>query len=204
MPHDYQVLARHQRFHGRVIDVVSDEVRMPGGRTGMRDYVKHPGSVAILALDDEDRVLMIRQYRHPLRETLWELPAGLLDVDDERPDAAATRELAEEGFITARRWDTLVDTCSSPGMSDEVVRTYLARDLATVPDAERYQAAGDEEVELERHWVRLDDAVAMVLRSEVLNGPCQVSVLAAAAGRSAGWATLRPLDAAWPRAGERE
>lgn len=198
MRHSYEVLAQHERFRGTVIRVVSDEVVMPGGSVSTRDYVQHPGSVAVLALDTQDRVLLIRQYRHPLRETLWELPAGLRDVADEPPQLTAARELAEEGFLAAQRWHTLVDTYSSPGMSDEVVRTFLARDLSAVPDAERYQAAGDEEVELERHWVPLSDAVAMVVRGEVLNGPCQVSLLSAQSARGAGWSSLRSPDAAWP------
>lgn len=204
MAHDYPVLAQHQRFHGKVIDVVSDDVVMPGGSVSTRDYVRHPGSVVIVALDDQERVLLIRQYRHPLRATLWELPAGLLDVAEEQPDVAAARELAEEGFILARTWHTLIDSYGSPGMSDEVIRILLARDLAPVDDADRYRPDGDEEVELERHWVALNEAVAMVVRNEVLNAPCQLGLLAAARARSAGWSTLRAPDVAWPRARARQ
>lgn len=197
MAHDFVVQATYERFHGRVMDVVSDDVVMPGGRVATRDYVRHPGAVAVLALDESDRVLMIWQYRHPIHRRLWELPAGLRDVADERPELAAARELAEEGYVQAKTWHTLADTYSSPGMCDEGIRTYLARDLTPVPDAERYQPDGDEEVDMERHWVPLQEAVARVLRGEVTNGPCQVGLLAAARSQADGWTSLRAPDLPW-------
>jgi ADP-ribose pyrophosphatase len=127
------------------------------------------------------------------------VPAGLLDVAEEPPLDAARRELAEEGHIRADTWHLLVDAYSSPGMSDEVIRVFLARDLADVDEQDRYQAAGDEEVELERHWVDLDAAVHMALSGEVLNAMCIISLLATARARDERWGPLRPADAPWPR-----
>jgi 8-oxo-dGTP pyrophosphatase MutT (NUDIX family) len=201
MPHAYDVIATRERFSGNVITVVSDDVVMPGGEHATRDYVRHPGAVGVVALDERGRVLLIRQYRHPVREVLWEVPAGLLDVDGEEPLAAAQRELAEEGHLRAGRWDLLVDAYSSPGMSDEVIRVFLARELSDVAEGDRYEASGDEEVELERHWVDLAAAVRMALAGEVLNAMCTISLLATAQARAEGWAPLRSPDTPWPAAG---
>ena len=123
---------------GMVWDVVRDTVDLGDGGTVRREYVRHPGAVAVIALDDEDRVLLLRQYRHPVRLELWEPPAGLLDVPGEDPRAAAVRELAEEADLVADSWWQLVDFFTTPGGSDETVRIYLARGLRTVPEGERH------------------------------------------------------------------
>lgn len=192
----YAVTASQERFSGAVIKVVSDQVRMPGGAIAARDYVVHPGAVGIVALDHDNRVLLLRQYRHPVRQTLWELPAGLLDVSDEDPLAAARRELHEEGASQADRWDLLVDALSSPGGSDEHIRVYLARGLHSVADADRFQGI-DEEAELEVHWVDLNEAVSWALSGRILNAMCSIGLLAAAAARDQNWASLRPADTPW-------
>lgn len=95
--------------------------------------VEHPGAVGIVALDDAGRVFLVRQYRHPTRRHLWELPAGLLDVAGEPPLTAAHRELAEEAGLRARDWLVLVDALNSPGMSDEAIRLFLARGIEVIP-----------------------------------------------------------------------
>ena len=140
----YQVRARHERFHGAVFSVVTDEVAMPDGRYVERDYVRHIGAVAVAAVDEADRIVLIRQYRHAVGTELWELPAGLMDVAGEELPAAAARELAEEADLTAARWQLLLDLHSSPGYSNEVVRVYLARDLTEVPEAKRLQREHEE------------------------------------------------------------
>jgi ADP-ribose pyrophosphatase len=173
--HDFAVHERHERFSGNVITVISDKVAMPGGSTA----------------------LLIRQYRHPVRTTLWETPAGLLDVPGEPPLDAARRELYEEGGLRAATWHVLADIYTSPGMSDEAVRMYLARDVEPVSAADRY-VGQDEEAELELHWIDLAEARRMALSGEIQNGPCLVGVLAAAAARDTGWTQLRPADATWP------
>ena len=137
MSHEYRVRARHERFRGRVFTVLTDEVDMPGGDPAERDYVLHLGAVAVAAVDDADRVVLIRQYRHALGQELWELPAGLIDVAGEELPAAAARELSEEVDLTAAHWQLLLDLHSSPGYSNEVVRIYLARGLAEVPEMRR-------------------------------------------------------------------
>jgi ADP-ribose pyrophosphatase len=194
----HAVLSTCEQFAGRVFSVVTDEVTMPGDRTARRDYVRHVGAVGVVALDDADRVVLVQQYRHPVRERLWELPAGLVDVAGEALVAAAARELAEEADLVAGRWELLVDAYTSPGYSTEVIRLYLARDLTPVPDGERHERR-DEEAELVTRLVELDEAVAMALRGEILNASALIGLFAAAHLRARGWPPLpRPVDAPLP------
>ena len=184
-------------YTGHVLTLRTDEVRMPGGEVKVREVVEQPGAVGILALDDQDRVVLIRQYRHPIGDWLIELPAGLLDVPGEKAQRAAVRELAEEVALTADRWDVLVDVRNSPGLSTEAVRVYLARDLAPVPDADRHVGV-DEEADLGVHRRPLDEAVAAVFTGEIQNALAVSGLLAAAYARDHRWSTLRPADAPWP------
>ena len=195
----YPVRARHRRFHGRMFDLVTDEVRMPGGRYADRDYLVHVGAVGVVALDDAERVVLVRQYRHPVGAHLWELPAGLIDVPGEELVQAAARELAEEADLVARDWQLLADAHVSPGSSNEVIRLFLARGLSPVPDAELYQRQ-DEEAGLRTERVPLDEAVRMALSGAITNAACLIGVLGAARLRDTGWpAPARPLDAPLPR-----
>lgn len=180
-------------YAGRVMALRSDEVVMPGGRVAVREIVEHPGAVAIAALDDDDRLAMLRQYRHAVRARLWELPAGLLDVAGEDPLATAQRELAEEAGLAAAEWSVLLDLVPSPGFSDESVRVYLARGLTEVP---RPEPADDEEAELVRRWVTLRVAVSMALGGRIVNGVTAAAVLAVHAV-DVGAARPRPADAPW-------
>lgn len=191
------VLRRELVRHGRVWDVLLDEVDLGDGAVVTREIIDHPGAVAIVALDDDGRVLLLRQYRHPVGRELWEVPAGLLDVVGEPAQAAAARELHEEADLTAGRWDVLVDYYTTPGGSSEAVRVFLARDLADVPADERH-VREDEERDMEVRWVDLDDAVATVLAGHVHNPSAVAGLLAAHAARASGWSTLRPGDVAWP------
>jgi ADP-ribose pyrophosphatase len=149
----------------------------------------------VLALDDDDRVFLICQYRHPIRARDWEIPAGLLDVPGEEPLAAAQRELAEEGDLAASDWAVLTDFFSSPGSSDEAIRVYLARGLT--PTDEPF-AREEEEAHMETRWLDLDACVDAVLERRVQNPTLVIGVLAAQAARARGWAGLAPADAAWP------
>jgi 8-oxo-dGTP pyrophosphatase MutT (NUDIX family) len=139
----YEVHGSREVYRGKVISLRVDEVAMPGGSVAERDVVVHPGAVGVVALREDGTVLLLRQYRHPVGETLWELPAGILDVDGEPALQAAQRELGEEAFLTARTWAVLADMYSSPGMSNEAVRLYLARDLEEIPEERRPGAALD-------------------------------------------------------------
>lgn len=182
--------------HGRVWDLRRDTVDLGDGQTVVREYVAHPGAVAVLALDDHGRVLLLRQYRHPVGMVLWEPVAGLLDVADEAPWDGAARELVEEAGLVARRWDVLVDLENSPGGSSETIRCYLARDLAPAPGG-RPDGEGEER-DMPHTWVALDDAVTGVLAGRLTAPMTVAGVLAAYASRAAGWSTLRPVDSPWP------
>ncbi len=195
MVHEYEVKASELIYDGAIITVRRDQVSMPGGRSASRDVVIHPGAVGVVAYDDDGRILLLHQYRHPVRQRLWELPAGLLDVAGEPASTAARRELAEEAGVQAVRWDTLVDTFTSPGMTDEAIRVYLARGISDI--AEHHERV-DEEAEIEVHWVALDDAKARVMSGAITNAMAVVGILAAALARESGFEGLRPAGAAWP------
>ncbi|WP_431779865.1 NUDIX domain-containing protein [Microbacterium aurantiacum] len=163
-------------YEGRVWDVRSDTLRY-GDDEIVRQYVAHPGAAAVVALDDEDRVLLIQQYRHPIRHRDWEIPAGLLDVPGEPPYETARRELAEEVDLVAERWEDLVSVFTTPGGNDEVVHVFLARGLSAVGHAHAREA---EEADIRTEWIPLADAVDGVLAGRLRNGILAVGVLAAA------------------------
>jgi ADP-ribose pyrophosphatase len=194
--HWYEVTDSELAYQGRIIAVRRDMVRMPDGDVSQRDVVLHPGAVGVVALDD-DRVVLVRQYRHPVGAPLWELPAGLLDVPGEPPWRAAARELAEEAGVRAERWQTLVDVHTSPGMTDEAYRVFLARGLSEIPPDDRHVGT-HEEAELGVARVDLDDAVGRVFRGEITNGMAVVGLLAAVRARAAGFTGLRDPGAPWP------
>lgn len=194
-PAEVEVTRSETVYEGRVWNIRRDEVAY-GGETIVREYMDHTGAVAILALDDEDRVLLIKQYRHPVRVRDWEIPAGLLDIAEEHPLLAAQRELAEEADLTAARWDVLGEFYTTPGGSDEAIRIYLARDLAAAPEV---FARSAEEADIEVRWVPLDEVVDAVLDRRLQNPSLVVGALAAHVSRARGWETLAPGDAPWPR-----
>ena len=191
--HDFAVAGSETLHIGRVTALRADQVVMPSGGIATREVVEHPGAVAIVPLDDERRVVLIHQYRHPLGRALWELPAGLLDAAGEEPVETARRELAEEVGIAATDWSVLLDVAASPGFSDESVRVFLARGLSGVT---RPAGADDEEADLEIHRVPLDEAVRRVLSGEIVNSSTAAGLLAAHAV-VAGVAQPRPVDAPW-------
>jgi ADP-ribose pyrophosphatase len=184
-------------YQGAVINVVNDLVDLGPAGTVRREMVEHLAAVAIVALDNEERVALVDQYRHPVRSVLWEIPAGMLDIPGEDALAAAKRELWEEADLRAGRWDVLADFFSSPGFTDEVQRIFLARDLDVVPPAERH-VREHEEAAMTVRWVPLDTVVARVLDGSLHDSSVVVGALAAHAARASGWATLRPTDAPWP------
>ncbi|HEY6749395.1 MAG TPA: NUDIX hydrolase [Mycobacteriales bacterium] len=194
---DFDTVSSRTVYSGHILTLRTDEVRMPGGEVKTREVIEQYGAVGIVALDEDDRVVLIRQYRHPVGQWLVELPAGLLDEPGEKAYRTAARELAEEAGVTAGRWDVLVDLQVSPGLTNEAVRVYLARDLAPVPDADRHVGT-DEETDLGVHRVDLDDAVAAVFTGAIQNSLAVAGLLAAAYARDHDWTTLRPADADWP------
>jgi 8-oxo-dGTP pyrophosphatase MutT (NUDIX family) len=198
-PDSWKVFESKTAFDGGVVSVRVDEVSMPGSLVAHRDVLVHPGSVGVLVLDDSDpaapQVLVLRQYRHPVQRRLWELPAGLLD-ENESGLVAAKRELEEEAHLQAREWRVLLDAYTSPGISDEAVRIYLARD--TRPVTEEQRAAIHEEADMELRWVALDDLLQGVLAGRLHN---PLLVMGAFALRAVldgpGLDSLRPANAAW-------
>jgi 8-oxo-dGDP phosphatase len=194
VPEQWPVVSSTELLRGRLITVRADKVRMPDNRIAEREVVLHPGAVGVLALDDTDRILLIRQYRHPVGRLLWEIPAGLRDVAGEDLLRTAQRELLEEAGYRARDWRVLADYFSSPGFSTERLRVYLARDLELVPAAERDFVPHDEEAFLATSWLPLEAAVAKVFAGELHNGVTGLGILAGYAARSGGFARLRPAD----------
>ncbi|GGM63451.1 NUDIX hydrolase [Thermopolyspora flexuosa] len=195
VPESWEVVASKDRFQARVISVRTDSVTMPEGEPAERDYVLHPGSVAVVALDDAGRVLLLRQYRHPVRRLLWEIPAGLRDVAGESLLDNARRELAEEAGYRAATWHTLVDLFTSPGMANERMRIFLARDVEPIPDGEFAHERRHEEIDMPVVWVPLEEAVAKALSGKIHNSQAVAGILAAYAASAGGFADLRPADA---------
>ena len=174
------VVETTERFRGRVWSIRTDVVDLGDGQQVERDLVVHPGAVGIVAIDEDLRVLLVQQYRHPVSSMLWEPPAGLLDVQGEDPGDAAARELYEEAGYRARAWSVLVDAFTSPGGSSESIRIYLARGLTPVPVADRFVAAGEER-DMALRWVWLGEARDLVLGGGLHSPIAVMGVLAAAA-----------------------
>ena len=175
-PFEADVTASELVYAGRVWDVRSDTVRYGDGEI-VRQYVDHPGAAAVVAVDDEERVLLIQQYRHPIRHRDWEIPAGLLDVAGEPPIETARRELAEEADLVAASIEPLVSVFTTPGGTDEVVHVFLARELTS---ASATFARTDEEADIRLEWVALADVVDAILAGRMRNGILVAGVLAAA------------------------
>jgi 8-oxo-dGDP phosphatase len=192
-PHDYRVLDSETVFEGHVFSLHRDTVAMPGGGDSVREVVRHPGAVAIVALDEEDRVLLLRQYRHPVGRYLWELPAGLRDAEGEPPLVTAQRELAEEAQLAAGSWSLLTTHFSSPGFSDELVLVYLAEDLTDTDRPDGF-VVEHEEADMTLERVPLADAVQRVFDGDIRNASAVIGVLAAAQYRAAK-PRLRAVDA---------
>jgi 8-oxo-dGDP phosphatase len=190
--HDFEVVDSETLHVGNILALRSDQVRMPGGNVARREVIEHYGAVAVVALDADDRVAMVYQYRHSVGERLWELPAGLLDMGGEAPHRSAARELQEEAGLAAEDWRVLVDMVSAPGFSDESVRVYLATGISDIGRPE----AHDEEADLTLQWVPLAEAVDRVLAGEITNSIAVGGILAAKLARDG--ASTRPVDAPWP------
>jgi 8-oxo-dGTP pyrophosphatase MutT (NUDIX family) len=189
--HEFETIESETLYIGKIFALRADEVRMPHGNTARREVVEHYGAVAVLALDDDNNVILVYQYRHPLGRRLWELPAGLLDLGGEPPHITAGRELKEEAGLAATDWRVLVDLDSTPGFSDESVRVYLATGLTDVGRPE----AHDEEADLTLRWFPLEDAVRKVFSGEIVNSIAVAGILAAHSVTDR--AALRPVEAPW-------
>lgn len=176
--HNYvSVAGSETHYKGAIFDVVADHFSL-GESTLRREYMLHDDAVAVLVLREGERgeeVLLIRQYRHPIRHVMWEIPAGLLDIEGEGPEEAARRELYEEADMVGGELTQLLQMYSSPGCSTEMYTIYSARGCkeADVP-FER----SDEEADIQRFWLPLTDVVAAV-RAGDLRSPTLVSAVLA-------------------------
>lgn len=172
------VVASEQAFSGKVVNVRIDQVQLrPNGEPVRRDVVEHPGAVAVVAVNEQQEIAFIQQYRHPAQAELWEIPAGLLDQAGEAPAACAARELYEETDLEADRYTELLSLYLSPGGSDEKITLFLAEGIST---AAQPFSRSEEEAEFELTWVPLKDAVCAVLDGRIANATCAVAVLAVA------------------------
>ncbi len=197
-PQAWSVLGTDQLATGRKTAYLTDRVRTPDGELIDREYLLHPGAVGVIALDDHDRIVLVRQYRHPVRHRLIEPPAGLLDNGDEDYLVGAQRELAEEVGLAAGDWRVLVDLFTSPGISSESLRVYLARDLSAAPLPDGFVPHA-EEAHMDVVRASLDDLVRAVLEGRLHNPTLVSGVLAAWAARTRdGFDDLRPANAPWP------
>jgi ADP-ribose pyrophosphatase len=148
---------------GRIIKVFTERLHYSTGRDYDIDFVRHPGAAAVVALDDQGRVAVVRQYRHGVQDFQWEIPAGKLDPG-EAPSVCAVRELAEETGVSAKSWTSLGVFVPAPAIINEIIHLYLARELTlghSNPDA-------DEDLELK--WLPLGEAMNLVLRGEWNDG----------------------------------
>jgi 8-oxo-dGDP phosphatase len=191
-PESWPVAGTEEQFSNWLISVRTDKVRMPDSHYAERTVVSHLGAVGILALDADNRVLMIRQYRHPVARQLWEIPAGLRDVTGEALAGTARRELLEETGYAASEWHVLVDSYASPGITSERIRIFLARGL-TVAESD-YQREGEEKF-LRTAWVPLTEAVQAALAGKLHNGAAIQGVLAGYIASATDFSGLRPEDA---------
>ena len=193
-PTDVGIGGESVGFRGGVWNLGHETFRYNNETLG-RDFVAHTGAVAVLVIDEDDRILAIRQYRHAVRLREWEIPAGLLDIEGEDPLEAAKRELAEEVDLLADDWSVLSDYSTTPGGSNEIVRIYVARGLHTIEQA--FDRTG-EEADIELRWVSLDDAYEAALNRRITNSVILIAILSAHASRARGWSTLLPGDSPWP------
>lgn len=198
-PMSWPVLSREVLGEGRVSAFVNETIEVPTGERIERQFLTHPGAVAVVAWREEtDDVAVLRQYRHPVRSELVEIPAGLLDHDHEPYVLAAQRELAEEVALAAGRWDVLVDICSTPGACEETLRIFLARDLTATSRPEGFVLEG-EEAQMTWGWEPRADLVDAVLAGKVASPSLCTGILALETARLSGRiGSLRPADAPWP------
>lgn len=161
-------------YRGKIIELCLENVMLPNGALVELEIVHHPGGAAVVALDRENQVCLLRQYRHAIGGWLWELPAGKLDPG-EPPLTTAQRELEEEAGLRATRWESLGKIISSPGVFTEIVYLFLARDLSSVPaNTEAHEV-------LEVHWVPFTEALARAREGEITDAKTLVGLFRAGA-----------------------
>ena len=178
---DRAVRVQHQETvcSGIIWDIKRDTFTMHDGDESLtREYINHPGAVAVVAVDEHHRVALIRQYRHPVGQDCWEIPAGLLDAEQETLLSTAQRELAEETGLTAETWAVLIDHYPSAGSSSEAIRVFIAQGINTVPAEMRYPRTG-EEAHLILKWVPIETVLDAIMSGAIKNVNAVAGVMAA-------------------------
>ena len=177
-PLEEHVVERRLIHRGRYLEFRVDTIERADGSRGTRDVVGHPGAIAVLALDDDGRLLLVRQWRIPAERAMLEIPAGTLDVHDgvtEDPDLAARRELEEETGSRAASWRKLAEFWTAPGFASELMHLYLATGLTSAAGDDRLTPDEDERLELSR--VTVDEALTLVDRGEISDAKTILGVL---------------------------
>jgi 8-oxo-dGTP pyrophosphatase MutT (NUDIX family) len=159
-------------YRGRIITVTTDEVILPNGHRAELEVVHHPGGAAVVAIDSQQRVCLLRQYRYVADGWLWELPAGKLEPD-EPPLVTAQRELAEEAGVSAAQWDGLGSYLSSPGIFTEVLHLFLATDIEHVTTAHEHAEV------IEVHWVPMEEAYEWAVTGTIRDGKTAIGIIRA-------------------------
>lgn len=174
----WPVSSSESKYDSPYVSLRIDTIVDPSGDEHARAVVKPNGAIGILAIDEEDRVLLVQQYRHPVGRRLLELPAGTLDVHGESTATAAARELAEEADVVAEHWESMMHLLATPGYSTERWELFRATGLRAVPAAERTQREA-EEADMAQWWLPFDDAVEAVLSGRITDAMTAAGILAA-------------------------
>ncbi len=194
----WPVSARTIEGRGRVMNFVEDVITTPTGDTITRQWCTHPGAVAVIAWRDDDHIMVVDQYRHPVGMRLIEPPAGLLDIAGEDYLLAAQRELAEEAEIAAQTWNVLVDVFTTPGGVQESIRVFLARDITQADRPDGFIIEG-EEADMGHTWVPRQTLVDGILAGHLSSPSLVAGVMALEIARLAGTVDqLRPANSPWP------
>jgi 8-oxo-dGTP pyrophosphatase MutT (NUDIX family) len=178
MPNDQSVdiasIKKTLIHKGMVWDLVSDTFEFNGQRL-TREYVDHTGAVAVLAFNEKEELLLLRQYRRPVGKYLMELPAGLLDIPGEALIDCAKRELAEEAGLEAANWSELISFHTTPGGNNEAISIFVAKELSV--SSLVFEATG-EEIDMPKSWVPIKEAVKLVLGGQIMSPSAVVGIMA--------------------------
>lgn len=170
-----EVLESEEVYKGKIITIKRDTLTRGDGKNFVRETAVSSDAVAVVAIDEQGRILLIRQYRHPMGRPVWEIPAGKMDVDGEQPEETAIRELQEETDTTAESVELLTLFLNSAGWTNEKTYVYLAKGLRNVPEFQRE----NEEADIEKKWVSLEDAYEMVITGELDDAKTVIGILLA-------------------------
>lgn len=168
-----EVLESEEVYKGKIITIKRDTLTRGDGKNFVRETAVSSDAVAVVAIDEQGRILLIRQYRHPMGRPVWEIPAGKMDVDGEQPEETAIRELQEETDTTAESVELLTLFLNSAGWTNEKTYVYLAKGLRNVPEFQRE----NEEADIEKKWVSLEDAYEMVITGELDDAKTVIGIL---------------------------